>query len=117
MSERKARIEQVNDYWNRRMPYDPYEGDPRSLAQAVTRGGKCHDFVKAKAAGLTGAGFAEGDMQVGIGVTTDTSEPHSVLIVDGMVMDNRTSRTYSVEDAEKHGLMLTDRLAYGIFGK
>lgn len=107
-------IESTNDYWNRRIKYDDYEGPNRTMLEAVTKGGKCHDYVKAKGARLVGLGFPRERLSVGIGYVGH--EPHSVLLVDGRVLDNRQSRTYREDELEKAGMTVTDRIPFKEFG-
>ena len=115
----KAALWWVNAKWNWRMPYENYPGAIRSLDEAMRKGGKCHNYVEGKGRELQGKGVPLRHLKIGIGYTlgSSRSEPHSVLIYRGLVLDNRNYRILPLRKVDGKTMRVTDKIPFAHFFK
>lgn len=105
----------ISSEWNGRITYRKEStAKPYEVERAVAEGGRCNNYVAAKAASLAGKGYNTNDMQVGMGIGPN-GEAHSVLLVgdNHMVLDNMTDEVKPL--AERQDLDIRDIVPVSAF--
>jgi predicted transglutaminase-like cysteine proteinase len=105
-----SELQRLNRYWNNKIRYTDYGIGGRTTEEAIENGGKCSDYVRAKATGLKNIGYDPESIKIGIGHADGV--PHSVLLADGMVLDNMYDDLQSPDDYDRF-----EFLPYTLFDK